>query len=92
MQIPKKFLSYTIDPSQINQFNDLLRGAKKFDLRCSPAQVNDDLSENIIEEGVDALQTVQYFNYEEGDLIDTDNKSGHTAMRELSEILGRCSI
>ena len=76
MQIPKKFLSYTIDPSQINQFNDLLRGPKKFDLRCSPAQVNDDLSEIIIEEGVDALQTVQYFNYEEGDLkLDTDNKS-----------------
>ena len=76
MHIQKKILSYTIDPSQVNQCNDFLRGTKRFDLSCSPAQVNDDLSENTIEEGVDALQTVQYFNYEEGDLkLDTDNKS-----------------
>jgi len=76
MHIPKTFLSYTIDPSQINQCNDFLQGPKKFDLSCSAAQVTDDLGENIIEEGVDTLQTVQYFNYEEGDLkLCTDNKS-----------------
>ena len=76
MHIPKTFRSYTIDPSQTNQRNDFLQGPKKFDLSCCAAQVTDDLGENIIEEGVDALQTVQYFNYEEGDLkLYTDNKS-----------------